>query len=78
MPSAGLERVSFWFDSLDAVPEPEAAAELPAQVDVAIVGGGFTGLWTAYYLKCLEPSLDIAVLEAVTLGFGASGRNGGW
>ena len=40
--------------------------------------GGFTGLWTAYYLKCLEPSLDIAVLEAVTLGFGASGRNGGW
>ena len=78
MPSAGLERVSFWFDSLDAAPEPEQAAELPSQVDVAIVGGGFTGLWTAYYLKCLEPSLDIAVLEAVTLGFGASGRNGGW
>ena len=78
MPSAGLERVSFWFDSLDAVPEPETPKELPAQVDVAIVGGGFTGLWTAYYLKCLEPSLDIAVLEAVTLGFGASGRNGGW
>ncbi len=78
MPSAHLERVSFWFDSLDAVPEPEPPAELPAQADVAIVGGGFTGLWTAYYLKCLEPSLDIAVLEAVTLGFGASGRNGGW
>ena len=78
MPSAGLERVSFWFDTLDEVPEPEAPAELPAQVDVAIVGGGFTGLWTAYYLKCLEPSLDIALLEAVTLGFGASGRNGGW
>ncbi len=78
MPSAGLERVSFWFDSLDAVPEPETPAAMPAQVDVAIVGGGFTGLWTAYYLKCLEPSLDIAVLEAITLGFGASGRNGGW
>ena len=78
MPNAGLERVSFWFGSLDQVPEPEASAALPAQVDVAIVGGGFTGLWTAYYLKCLEPSLDIAVLEAVTLGFGASGRNGGW
>ena len=76
--SPGLERVSFWFDSLDAVPEPEAPAKLPAQVDVAVIGGGYTGLWTAYYLKCLEPSLDIAVLEAVTLGFGASGRNGGW
>lgn len=73
-----LERVSFWFDSLDSIPVPETPAELPASVDVAIVGGGFTGLWTAYYLKYLQPDLDIAVLEAVTLGFGASGRNGGW
>lgn len=73
-----LERVSFWFDSLDPTPEPEPPGELPAQVDVAIVGGGFTGLWTAYYLKCLQPDLDIAVLEATTVGFGASGRNGGW
>jgi glycine/D-amino acid oxidase-like deaminating enzyme len=45
---------------------------------VAIVGGGFTGLWTAYYLAEADPSLRIAVLEAEVAGFGASGRNGGW
>ena len=78
MPYDRLERVGFWFDSLESLPEPEPPRPLPAQVDVAIVGGGFTGLWTAYYLKRLDPSLDIAVLEAVTVGFGASGRNGGW
>ena len=78
MPHDRLERVGFWFDSLESLPESEPPGPLPAQVDVAIVGGGFTGLWTAYYLKRLEPSLDIAVIEAVTVGFGASGRNGGW
>jgi glycine/D-amino acid oxidase-like deaminating enzyme len=46
--------------------------------DVAIVGGGFTGLWTAYYLSRADPSLRIVVLEAEYCGFGASGRNGGW
>jgi glycine/D-amino acid oxidase-like deaminating enzyme len=45
---------------------------------VAIVGAGFTGLWTALYLARAEPSLRIAVIEAETAGFGASGRNGGW
>lgn len=48
------------------------------EVDVAIVGGGFTGLWTAYYLAEADPSLRIAVLERHVVGFGASGRNGGW
>jgi glycine/D-amino acid oxidase-like deaminating enzyme len=47
-------------------------------VDVAIVGGGFTGLWTAYQLLVAEPSLRIAVLEQEQVGFGASGRNGGF
>ncbi|MET8154705.1 FAD-binding oxidoreductase, partial [Actinoplanes sp. NPDC005259] len=47
-------------------------------VDVAIVGGGYTGLWTAYYLARADPGLRIAVLEAEYAGFGASGRNGGW
>jgi glycine/D-amino acid oxidase-like deaminating enzyme len=42
------------------------------------VGGGYTGLWTAYYLKKLDPSLNIIVVEAEFAGFGASGRNGGW
>ena len=69
---------SFWFDSLDELPTPAAPDELPGQVDVAIVGGGFTGLWTAYYLHRHRPDLGIAVFEAETVGFGASGRNGGW
>jgi glycine/D-amino acid oxidase-like deaminating enzyme len=47
-------------------------------VDVAIVGAGFTGLWAAYYLLEADPSLDVLVLEAEHVGFGASGRNGGW
>lgn len=46
--------------------------------DVAIVGAGFTGLWTAYYLLEADPSLRVVVLEKETAGFGASGRNGGW
>jgi glycine/D-amino acid oxidase-like deaminating enzyme len=45
---------------------------------VAIVGAGYTGLWTAYYLKRAEPTLEIVVLEREVAGFGASGRNGGW
>ncbi|MEO6944682.1 MAG: FAD-binding oxidoreductase [Lacisediminihabitans sp.] len=47
-------------------------------VDVAIVGGGLTGLWTAYYLVKRNPGISIAVLEKDIAGFGASGRNGGW
>jgi glycine/D-amino acid oxidase-like deaminating enzyme len=46
--------------------------------DVCVVGGGFTGLWTAYYLKRASPELDVVVLEREFAGFGASGRNGGW
>ena len=46
--------------------------------DVCIVGAGYTGLWTAYYLKRANPSLRVTVLEARFAGFGASGRNGGW
>jgi glycine/D-amino acid oxidase-like deaminating enzyme len=42
------------------------------------VGAGYTGLWTAYYLKKADPTLRIAVVEAEVAGFGASGRNGGW
>lgn len=46
--------------------------------DVAIVGAGFTGVWTAYYLTRQKPDLRVRVLEAGRVGFGASGRNGGW
>jgi glycine/D-amino acid oxidase-like deaminating enzyme len=68
---------SFWLAGLPAFGHREP---LPGDrtVDVAIVGGGYTGLWTAYYLKALDPGLRIAVLEAEYCGFGASGRNGGW
>ncbi len=45
---------------------------------MAVVGAGFTGLWTAYYLLVEDPTLRVTVLEAETAGFGASGRNGGW
>jgi glycine/D-amino acid oxidase-like deaminating enzyme len=49
-----------------------------AEVDVAVVGAGYTGLWTAYYLVRADPHLRVAVLEREVVGFGASGRNGGW
>lgn len=52
--------------------------DLPERADVAVVGGGFTGLWTAYYLLRERPGLHVVVLEAEHVGFGASGRNGGW
>ncbi|MFD9330351.1 NAD(P)/FAD-dependent oxidoreductase [Streptomyces sp. NPDC060065] len=69
--------VSFWHTQLPpAVPRP--ALDGDVSCDVAIIGGGFTGLWTAYYLMQAQPSLDIAVIEAATAGYGASGRNGGW
>jgi len=72
---------SLWLDELakfgTALPT-RAALQGDHQVDVAIVGGGFTGLWTAYYLARLDPSLTVLVIEKTHVGFGASGRNGGW
>ncbi|MBW2493893.1 MAG: FAD-dependent oxidoreductase [Deltaproteobacteria bacterium] len=70
--------VSYWFDSLGAEPEPRSPLPGDLEVDVAIVGGGFTGLWTAYYLMRADPACRVAVIERETAGFGASGRNGGW
>ncbi|GAB3568197.1 NAD(P)/FAD-dependent oxidoreductase [Spelaeicoccus albus] len=69
--------VSFWHTGLGA-PAPRAQLRNPRQADVAIVGAGFTGLWTAYYLKKCDPTLEVVVLEARFAGYGASGRNGGW
>jgi len=67
--------VSHWFSR---IPEPRPGLPGDREADVCIVGAGYTGLWTAYYLRQLDPSLNIAVLEARFAGFGASGRNGGW
>ncbi|HYV14662.1 MAG TPA: FAD-binding oxidoreductase [Conexibacter sp.] len=69
--------VSFWYAGL-GVPEPRDPLPGDRAADVCIVGGGFTGLWTAYELKRAQPALDVVVLEAEFAGFGASGRNGGW
>ena len=71
-------RLSLWLDTVedDLTPRPALAGD--CDVDVAIVGGGFTGLWTAYALLQHDPTLSILVLERDIAGFGASGRNGGW
>jgi glycine/D-amino acid oxidase-like deaminating enzyme len=70
--------LGFWWRSLGGQPPQREALSGDAEADVAIVGAGYTGLWTAYYLKRARPSLRIVVLEAERAGFGASGRNGGW
>ena len=70
--------LSLWWDAI-ATPLPDRPAlGQDLQVDVCIVGAGFTGLWTALSLALADPSLRIAVLEKEVAGFGASGRNGGW
>lgn len=70
--------ISFWYADIGGVPAFRPPLPGDTEVDVAIVGAGYTGLWTAYYLKQAAPSLRIAVLEREFAGFGASGRNGGW
>ena len=70
--------ISLWMDQLDDPLQPRPALGRELQADVAIIGAGYTGLWTAYYLKRQAPQLRIVILEAETAGFGASGRNGGW
>lgn len=67
-----------WWRSLGGPPPAREVLSASAQADVAIVGAGFTGLWSAYYLKRAQPSLRVVVLERETAGYGASGRNGGW
>ena len=72
--------LSYWHDSLDPGDDLSPRSPLPGdrEAEVVIVGAGFTGLWTAYYLLTAAPGLRVIVLEAATAGFGASGRNGGW
>jgi glycine/D-amino acid oxidase-like deaminating enzyme len=70
--------ISFWLATLPAAITPRPALRGTEEADVAIVGAGYSGLWTAYYLKKLAPDLCVAIAEAEIAGFGASGRNGGW
>ena len=68
---------SFWWESLpkwESLPSLSTASE----PDVAIIGAGYTGLWSAYFLSKLNPDLSIQIFEKEHVGFGASGRNGGW
>ena len=69
---------SLWLDDLQAGQAPVQRLVNDITVDVAIVGGGFVGLWTAITLKELDPGLRVAVLEANRCGSGASGLNGGF
>lgn len=69
--------ISFWY-AQEGVAAPREPLAGDTAADVCVVGGGYTGLWTAYYLKKAVPFLNITVLEARFCGYGASGRNGGW
>jgi glycine/D-amino acid oxidase-like deaminating enzyme len=75
---AGYRGLSLWHETTPTDWTPRPALDGDVEADVAIVGAGYTGLWTAYYLSRADPSLRIVVVEAEVAGFGASGRNGGW
>ena len=75
MPGPDRAAPSFWLDG-GPPPRPEPPPRVRAQV--VVVGAGFTGLWTAIALTDRDPTLDVQVLEAATVGHGASGRNGGF
>ncbi|MER7072170.1 FAD-dependent oxidoreductase [Terrabacter sp. NPDC000476] len=77
MPPSGYRGLSLWHDTIDPI-EPRAALGTDLDVDVAVVGAGYTGLWTAYHLVTADPTIRVAVVEKEVAGFGASGRNGGW
>jgi len=78
MPASGYRGLSLWHDTIDDDFAPRPSLDGDREVDVAIVGAGYTGLWTAYHLVRTDPSVRVAVLEKEVAGFGASGRNGGW
>jgi glycine/D-amino acid oxidase-like deaminating enzyme len=69
---------SLWYHTAGGTTPPRAPLPGDIDVDVAIVGAGYTGLWTAYYLHEIDRSLRVAIVEREIAGFGASGRNGGW
>ena len=71
-------KYSFWMETCGESLTPRPALTTSMDVDVAILGGGYTGLWTAYYLLRSNPGMKVVVLEKEIVGYGASGRNGGW
>ena len=73
-----LGDVSFWYADIGLPQTRRPGLPGDQTADVAIIGAGFTGLWTAYYLMKAAPHLKVVVLEKDFAGYGASGRNGGW
>lgn len=71
-----VEQSCFWLSTRSAS-RPAVRLQAKSEADVTVVGAGFTGLWTAYFLKSLEPSLEIAIVEQGCTGYGGSGRNAG-
>ncbi len=69
---------SYWLETCGDDLTPGPALSGSVDVDVAILGAGYSGLWTAYYLLQRQPSLKVAIVEKEIAGFGASGRNGSW
>ncbi len=76
--ASGYQRLSLWWEAIPLPLPPRPPLNEDLDVDVCIVGAGFTGLWTAHSLALADPSLRVAVMEREVAGFGASGRNGGW
>jgi len=76
--ATSLKADSLWMSTVDDDLAPRPALDGSLVADVAIVGAGYTGLWTAYHLAAAAPSLRVVVLEKEFAGYGASGRNGGW
>ncbi|HEY4866136.1 MAG TPA: FAD-dependent oxidoreductase [Candidatus Dormibacteraeota bacterium] len=74
----GYAGYSFWLETSGDELTPRPPLEGSVDADVAVLGAGYTGLWTAYYLLRRDPGLKVIVLEREIAGFGASGRNGGW
>lgn len=84
-PSAELQaylakpaEANFWYADIGLPDRRRPSLVGDATADVAILGAGYTGLWTAYYLKKARPDLKVTILEKEFAGYGASGRNGGW
>jgi glycine/D-amino acid oxidase-like deaminating enzyme len=69
---------SYWHESVTSTEVERDSLNSDIDLDIAIVGAGYSGLWTAYYLKKLQPDVRVAVIESNYVGYGASGRNGGW
>jgi glycine/D-amino acid oxidase-like deaminating enzyme len=74
---AGARPVSFWLDQPDA-PEPLPPLDQHIKADLAIIGGGFTGLWTALLAMEADPGRDVVLVEAGRPAGAATGRNGGF